>query len=197
MDRPQHFDKLPLELKMMILRSCDYRSLRSIVHASPGFHSVYLSAREELLALVTIRQLTDRGFNFFGKYNVIEAGGAEESIHEASLSLYRQCQRHVSTNGKHIIRMDVRASVVLLGIKHAIGWGLERVEGPRQVKLEGPKLFARMLRDSRLLYETILLDHYDELAWTHVHSNLMLRMARHRRHAYILYNFGLRDAGIE
>ena len=197
MDRPQYFDKLPSELKMMILQSCDYRSLRSVVHASPGFHSFYLSAREELLALVTIRQLTDRGFNFFGRYNVIEAGGANESIHEASLDLYRQCQEHISTNGKHVVRLHVRASIVLLGIKHAIGWRVERVEGKRQVKLEDEKLFMRMQRDDSLLYETIMLGHDDGPVWADVYWELMQKITIRSRHADMLDRLGLHNTGFK
>ena len=155
----------------MIAKFCDYGSLRSIVHASPSFHSVYLSAREELLALVTIRQLTDRGFNFFGKYNIMEVGGAKESSGEAAATLYRQCQRHVSTNHKHIIRLDVRSCIVLLGVKYAIGWRLKPVEGRQEAKLKRQKLSGQMiqLQDS-LHYEITLLSPW-EPGWLGIYSD--------------------------
>ena len=122
MDRSQYLDELPFEIKMKIASLCDYRSLCSIVHASSGFHSFYFTAREELLALVTIRQLTDRGFSFFGKYHIIEAGGAKQFIGNAARILYSQYQRYLITNHQHIIRLDLQSSVALLGIKHTIGW---------------------------------------------------------------------------
>ena len=177
LDRPQHFDQLPRELKKMILRQCDYGTLRSIVHASPGFHSFYLGAREELLALVTIRQLLEHGFDFFGKYNVIEAGGLEESIREAAGTLYLQCQRHVSTNFKHVIRLDVRSCIVLLRVKHAMGWRLEVLEGRGQFKLKCQiKLLGGLQRRRSLDYEFALLSPQHEPAWKEIHSEIVIKM---------------------
>ena len=61
---------------LQLLRDVEF--LCSIVHASPTIHSLYCSARKEMLTSVTVRQLTDRGFNPFGPQNVVDvymAGG--------------------------------------------------------------------------------------------------------------------------
>ena len=191
MDKPQYLDELPSELKMMIAQSCDYRSLRSIVHASPGFHSFYLSAREELLALVTIRQLTDRGFNFRGKYNIIEAGGANKSIRGAATTLYRQCERYISTSGKHIIRLDVRSSITLLSIKHAISWILVPLQGQRQAKLRCQKLSGKKPFRVNFQYEIVLLGPQYEPEWAGTHPQITFKMMIRRYHAYRNYVFGV------
>ena len=182
MEGPQLFEGLPSELKMKILQSCDYRSLRDLVHASPVFHSFYLSNREELLALVTVRQIADRGFNFLGKYNVIEAAGAYGPIHDAATELYDQCQRYLSTNGKHVIRLGVQSSLALLKIEHAIGWRLERVEGRTQVKIKRETLFERIQRRDGLHYQTLLLDPQEGPAWSGTYSDEMFKMMIRKYH---------------
>ena len=51
-------DSLPVELiRMVLFNLSDLATLSAIVHASPRFHSTYLSTREELLTLVTLREL--------------------------------------------------------------------------------------------------------------------------------------------
>ena len=185
MGRPQYLDKLPSELKMMIAQLCDYKSLRSIIHASPGFHSFYLSAREELLASITIRQLADRGFDFRGKYNIIEAGGANKSIRGAAITLYRQCERYISTNGKYTIRLDVRSSLALLSIKHAISWRLVPLQGQRQAKLKFRNLSGKKPHRENLHYEIVFFSPQYEPEWAGTHPHLTFEMMIRRYHAYV------------
>ena len=197
MEGSQNFDRLPSELKMMILQLCDFRSLRNIVHASPAIHSFYLSNREELLALIIIRQVADRGFNFLGRYNVIEAAGTHESIHEAAKELYSQCQRHVSTNGKHVIRLDVPSTLALLKIEHAIGWKLKPAKGRRQAKLKYQKLAERMQRRENLHYEIFLLASQEGPAWGGFVSEIMYKMAIYKFHDPRYLGRNLRTGRIE
>lgn len=57
----------------MVLRNLpDHESLKSLVHASPDYHSVYLSARHEVLTLVTLRDLASRDIDLSKTEAVVE-----------------------------------------------------------------------------------------------------------------------------
>ncbi|KAL8793289.1 MAG: hypothetical protein Q9195_004066 [Heterodermia aff. obscurata] len=57
-------EKLPTELKCALLENLtDTHSLRNLVHASPRYHTAYLSAREAILTRVTFRELWNRNID--------------------------------------------------------------------------------------------------------------------------------------
>ena len=58
-------DSVSTELKLLVLRQIsDIDILSAIVHASPGFHNVYASVREEIFTMITLRELLARNINF-------------------------------------------------------------------------------------------------------------------------------------
>ena len=65
-------EDFPTELKLSILRYTDFKTLRSVVLASPSFHAIYLRDRENLLSNSTIRELTQHSIDTFDPTIVCE-----------------------------------------------------------------------------------------------------------------------------
>ena len=57
-------ETFPAELKRLILNNIsDVQSLQNLVHASPDYHAVYLSAQTEIFTSVTLQELSCRGID--------------------------------------------------------------------------------------------------------------------------------------
>ena len=56
-------ETLPAELELSILRKVNFDSLKTLVHASPTYHALYVNSRLEILTSATLRQLIDRNIN--------------------------------------------------------------------------------------------------------------------------------------
>lgn len=66
-------ETLPAEIKRLILDNIsDVQSLRNLVHASPDYNAVYLSAQPEILTSVTLQELYGRGIDIFKTEPLVE-----------------------------------------------------------------------------------------------------------------------------
>ena len=111
---------LPNEIKLMISHQLpDAASLRALVHASPQYHQVYRSTRNETFTIVTLRTLASRnlGFETPAKHLDIMLYGNEEPS-KFLLDTINQVYSHIYA--KETICLNVKQCLSLLCIKHAV-----------------------------------------------------------------------------
>ncbi|KAG6989774.1 hypothetical protein G7Y79_00064g093970, partial [Physcia stellaris] len=66
-------ETIPAELKRSILNNIsDVQTLQNLVHASPDYHAVYLSAQPEIFTSVTLQELSCRGIDISKTEPMIE-----------------------------------------------------------------------------------------------------------------------------
>lgn len=154
-NKPALVESLPPEIGLLILHQIpDRGTLRNLILASPTYHSLYLTAREEILTPLTIRQLISRGFDPFSQCNVIETfiGNRKDnsysdtnllsvggSIWIAARKLYEQCQRHSLLEGRgkrNIIKTDISTCQELLNIRDSKSWLFDYTAGTKQVSVD-------------------------------------------------------------
>lgn len=121
---PPTFDNLPSEVKTIILKQApDLKTFQNLVHASPSYHAVYLTARKQILTTMALRQLAVRAIDFFQPSSRLEVyvKGGPPGIAKTVKSAIESCiQRH--QKGEHKKALSIEHCVALLSIQHARFW---------------------------------------------------------------------------
>ena len=101
-------ETFPAELKRLILNNIsDVQSIQNLVHASPDYHAVYISAQPEIFTSVTLQELSCRGIDISKTEPLVEfiydgeklyapkrLGGYLYPTWEQIASALRQLRRH-------------------------------------------------------------------------------------------------------
>ncbi|KAG6995836.1 hypothetical protein G7Y79_00041g077880 [Physcia stellaris] len=153
-NKPASVEKLPSEIGLLILHQIpDRGSLGNLIHASPAYHRLYLTIREEIFTKLTIRELVSRGFDPFSENNVIKVlvdpgpyvyyhvnqPPLDIDIWDAARELYKQCQHQsqVAGSGKgRIVKSSISACLSLLNIIDSRGWRFDCLVGPKETSVK-------------------------------------------------------------
>ena len=155
-NKPAPVEKLPSEIGLLIFyQISDHDSLKNLIRASPTYHFLYLTAREEILTNMTIRQLVSRGFDPFSKHNVIEVYFdhrksqllrkdlptlVDGAIWEAARKIYEICQHQSQVPGRgkrDFIKTDITTCLNLLRIVDSKGWRFDYSATTKRTALGG------------------------------------------------------------
>lgn len=96
MTNPPTFETLPPEIKLSVLHAVDdYQTLRALVLASPVYHAIYSTVRDEVLTAVTLSELEKRKIDVltpvdFAEVCLRDGKKPEFILHTALQKIYHQ-----------------------------------------------------------------------------------------------------------
>ena len=112
---------------MILLQLHSSRTLRNVLRASPAFRDVATVYFDEILTAITIKQVTQRGFDPFGPHNIIEVclnghQEVDEKFRKDVQAFQHACQQHKAAKSTQILRIPATVCRSLLHIRHAVPW---------------------------------------------------------------------------
>lgn len=124
-------DTLPYELKLWVLKAApDVGTLSALVRASPTFHAVYLSAREECLTQATLCDLKTRDVDILTPHTFIEVCiKGNRSTSPVLKQAIQECYR--ATQGKRTIKLSADECCALNSLTDLMGWDVRWEQEPQ------------------------------------------------------------------
>lgn len=147
---------LPVELKIQILTYIpDTRSLQSLIHASPAFHSSYLKARTKIFTAVTVAELKARSVDLLNPVVICEVRvdpkdqpGEDCKVPlQAIYDHFKFPDDHWRNSSKvPVLKLSIEQCLSLLKIREMVAWKVEHRCSISRNKFR-PLVIARKTKD--------------------------------------------------
>lgn len=118
---------LPNKLKLWLMKVApDVATLSALIHASPTYHAVYLSAREECLAKATICDLESRGIDVLTPHTFIEVSiRGNRHFNPVLKQAIEHCYRATQNNQTTKLKLSLRECRALVTLTDLVGWDVQ------------------------------------------------------------------------